>query len=70
MFRTPLCFNADPDPAFYLSADPDLDPYPGSQTNVDSDSDSGQTLLSLKLDFDEKYLLGNTVCNKTYLRRY
>jgi hypothetical protein len=32
-FSDPLGFNADPDPAFYLNADPD--PYPGSQTNAD-----------------------------------
>jgi hypothetical protein len=28
-------FNADPDPAFYLNADPDTDPDPESQTNAD-----------------------------------
>jgi hypothetical protein len=27
-------FNADPDPAFYLIADPDADPDPGRQTNA------------------------------------
>ncbi len=33
-------FNADPDPTFYLSPDPD----PGSQTNADLYPDPGQTL--------------------------
>ncbi len=28
-------FNADPDLAFYLNADPDTDPDPGSQTKAD-----------------------------------
>jgi hypothetical protein len=28
-------FNADPDPTFYLIADPDPEPDPGSQTNAD-----------------------------------
>ncbi len=31
--------DANPDPAFYLNADPDQDPGPGSQTNVDPDPD-------------------------------
>jgi hypothetical protein len=30
-----LVFNADPDPAFYLNADPDPYPDPRSQTNAD-----------------------------------
>jgi hypothetical protein len=40
-------FSADPDPAFYLNADPD--PNPGSQTIADLDPDPGQTLPSLKV---------------------
>ncbi len=35
VFRIRIGFNADPDPAFYLNADPD--PDPGSQTNADPD---------------------------------
>jgi hypothetical protein len=31
-------FNADPDPAFYLNADPNPDPDSGSQTNADSNN--------------------------------
>jgi hypothetical protein len=38
-----ICFNADPDSAFYLSADPD----PGSQTI--EDPDPGQTFPSRKV---------------------
>ena len=42
--------NADPGPAFYLNADPDLNP--GTQTNPDP----GQTLNSPKVEFIyEKY---------------
>jgi hypothetical protein len=54
-------FNADPhldpDPAFYLIADPN--PDTGSQTNADPDP--GQTLPSQKVDFHMKYIpyLGN-----------
>jgi hypothetical protein len=43
--------SADPDRAFYLNADPVLDPDPGSQTNVDPDPDPGQTLPSQKVGF-------------------
>jgi hypothetical protein len=39
-----IVFNSDPDTAFYLDADPDLDPDPGSQTNADTDP--GRTLKS------------------------
>jgi hypothetical protein len=46
-------FNAAPGPAFYLNADPDMDPHPGSQTNADPDSD--QTFESQKNEF-LKYL--------------
>jgi hypothetical protein len=35
-------FNADPDPPFYLDADPDSDP--GSRTNAYPDPVPGQTL--------------------------
>jgi hypothetical protein len=35
------------DPAFYHKADPD----PGSQINADADSDPGQSLPSLKVEF-------------------
>jgi hypothetical protein len=45
VFRIRIRFNADPDPAFYFIADPDLDP--GSQINADPDP--GQTLSSLKV---------------------
>jgi hypothetical protein len=31
----PIGFNSNPDPAFYLNADPDPDSDPGSQTNAD-----------------------------------
>ncbi len=49
-------FNADPDPALYLSAD--LDPGPGIQTNADPDYDPGQTLpVTKKLDFGMKNIL-------------
>jgi hypothetical protein len=52
-------FNADPNPdaAFYLNADPDTDPDPGSKTNADpSDPDPGQTFESHKVEFlHEKY---------------
>jgi hypothetical protein len=41
VFRIRIGFNADPDPAFYLNADPALDP--GSQT-IHVDLDPGQTL--------------------------
>jgi hypothetical protein len=45
-------FNVDPDPAFYLNADPDPDPE--SQTHVDPYP--GQTLKSQKVEFlHEKY---------------
>jgi len=43
--------STDPDPAFYLSADPDL----GSQTNADLDP--GQTLPSLTVEFYMKNIL-------------
>jgi hypothetical protein len=51
--------NANPDSAFYLSADPDTDPDldPGSQTNADpggSGSGSGQTFKSQKVEFLHK----------------
>jgi hypothetical protein len=39
-FVSCICFNADPDPAFFLSADPD----PESQINTDTESDPDQTL--------------------------
>jgi hypothetical protein len=45
-----IYFNADPDPAFYLNADP----VSGSQTNSadpDPDMDPGQTLPSQKVEF-------------------
>ncbi len=45
-------FSADPDPAFYLKAGPDLDP--GSQTNADPDPDPGRTLKSQKVEFLHK----------------
>jgi hypothetical protein len=33
-----ICFNTDPDPAFYFSVDPP-DPDSGSQTNANADLD-------------------------------
>ncbi len=42
-------FSAYPDPFFYLNADPDLDPDPGSQTNADPGP--GQTLPSQIVGF-------------------
>ncbi len=53
MFRIRIGFNADPDPAFYLNADPDPDPDPGSQINADPDPDPdpGETLPSQKVGF-------------------
>ncbi len=54
----PHWFNADPDPAFCLSAEPG----PGSQTNADRDP--GQTLKAHKISWKE--VLGQ----KPYLRRY
>ncbi len=64
-----MVFNADPVPAFYLNANPDLDP--GSQTNADPDP--GHTLESQKVEFlhvkyTESMKVGNR--SKTYLRRY
>jgi hypothetical protein len=43
--------------AFYLNADPDVDPDPGSKTNEDpGGSRSGQTFKSQKVEFlHEKY---------------
>ncbi len=47
-----ICFNADPDPTFYLNMDPD----PGSQTNADPNPDPGQILKPQKVEFvREKY---------------
>jgi hypothetical protein len=66
VFRIRIGFNADADPdqAFYLSADPDQypDPNPGSHSNAGPcglypDPDLGQTLLSQMLDFDMKNIL-------------
>jgi hypothetical protein len=50
-----ICFDADPDPAFYLNADPD----PGSQINaVPSGSGSLSDLAVRKIAFlHEKYAL-------------
>ncbi len=50
--RSALVYNADPDPACYLNADPDTDPDPGSQTNADPcvcGSESGSWILRLTL---------------------
>ncbi len=54
MLRIRTGFNADPEPAFYLStyADPD----PGAKLlQIHADPDPGQTLRSQKLDFDILY---------------
>jgi hypothetical protein len=41
--------NPDPDPAFYLNADPEPDADPEDQTKADPDP--GQNLKSQKVDF-------------------
>ncbi len=47
-------FNEDPDPSFYLTADPDPEPDPGSQTNADPDP--GYTYKYQKAEFlHERY---------------
>ncbi len=51
VFRIRICFNADPDQAFYLTADSGPDPDPGSQTNADPDPDPDKTLKSQKFGF-------------------
>jgi hypothetical protein len=51
VLRIRIGFKADPDPAFYLNADPDSDPDPVSQTNADPDPDLGQTLKAQKFEF-------------------
>jgi hypothetical protein len=57
MLRIRIGFNADPDRAFYVNADPD--PDTGSHTNADPDPDPGQTLSSQKVGLrHEKYTLG------------
>ncbi len=55
VFRIHIGFNADldPDPAFYPSADQDMEP--GSQTNADLDP--GRLFHHKKLDFDLKNIL-------------
>jgi hypothetical protein len=56
VFWIRIGFNAHPDPAFHLNADPDPDPDPGSQTNADQDPDPGQTLKAQKFElFHETY---------------
>jgi hypothetical protein len=49
MFRIRIGFNADPDPAFYLIADPD--PDQGSGSKINPDPVSGQTLPSQNVGF-------------------
>ncbi len=56
VFRTRIGFSAnlelDPDPAFYLNAEPDPDPDPGSQTNaVHADPDPCSTLAPQEVGF-------------------
>ncbi len=52
-------FNADPDPAFYVNGDPDLDADPGGKPmriQADLDTDPHQTFESQKVKFShEKY---------------
>jgi hypothetical protein len=51
VFQIRFGFNADPEPAFYLSAD--ADPDPGAKPmRIHADPDPNQTLRSQKLDFD------------------
>jgi hypothetical protein len=56
---------ADPDPSFYLKADPD--PNPQSQTNsdpCDPDLNSGQTLKSQKVEkYTWRSMVGNRLTN-------
>jgi hypothetical protein len=57
-----ISFNANPDPACYLNADPN--PDPGSQTNADPDP--GQIFkfkVTKKLNFHMKNIL--KVCNRS-----
>ncbi len=60
----------DPDPAFYLNADPD----PGSQTNARSMQILIWIMVILcrhkKMDFDIKNILYVVICHKKYLSRY
>jgi hypothetical protein len=42
VFLVRIGFNADPDPAFYLNADPDPDPV----SQINADADPGQTMPS------------------------
>jgi len=51
VFWIRIGFNAHPDPALHLNADPDPDPDPGSQTNADQDPDLFQTLKAQKFEF-------------------
>ncbi len=65
--KTPTVGTRVVDPAFYLNADPDLDPDPGSQTNADPDP--GQTLTSQKVDLYMKNIpIGNR--SKNLPKRY
>jgi hypothetical protein len=58
VFRIPIGFNADPDPAFYLKADPDQDPDSGSQTmRIHVDWILVKLCRYKKLDFYTKNLL-------------
>jgi hypothetical protein len=71
-------FNADPDPAFYLNADPDTDPDPRKKKTMciqaDPDPDPDQTFESEKIEFYMKNLtvlkVGKRSKKIPYLRRY
>jgi hypothetical protein len=52
---------------FYLIADPD--PESGIQINADPDTNPGQTLLSLKVEFYMKNYFKEVIGHKTYLRK-
>ncbi len=54
VFRIRIGSSADPDPAFYLNADLNPVPHPGSQINADPDPDPGQT--SQKVGFYHRLL--------------
>ncbi len=55
VFLIRIGFNADPDPAFYLNADPD--PDPGNQSNADPNQFLVRLCLYKKFDFDMKNIL-------------
>jgi hypothetical protein len=61
----PIGCNVDKDSDFYLNADPDLDPDPGSQTSaIQADPDPCQAFKSQKVEIlHEKYRSKNILMN-------